>query len=51
VLLRRERPRELSGAIVAFLSVAAVTGLIHPLKHVAPPSSLSVVYLLACWSC
>ena len=47
VLLRESRPPPLAGAAVALLAVAAATGLIYPLKGVAPAVSLGVVYLPA----
>jgi two-component system sensor histidine kinase KdpD len=46
-LLRAERPSRLTGVLVAVASVAAATGVIYPLKQVAPVVSLGVVYLLA----
>jgi two-component system, OmpR family, sensor histidine kinase KdpD len=47
LLLRETRPSLLAGAGVALLAVAAATGLIYPLKGVAPAVSLGVVYLPA----
>jgi two-component system sensor histidine kinase KdpD len=41
------RPRRWLGIGVGVISVAAATGAIYPLKQVAPPVSLSVVYLPA----
>ncbi len=41
------RPRRLVGLLVAIATVAAATGAVYPLKQVAPPVSLSVVYLPA----
>jgi two-component system sensor histidine kinase KdpD len=41
------RPRRWIGVAVAALAVAAATGAIYGLKRVAPPVSLSVVYLPA----
>jgi two-component system sensor histidine kinase KdpD len=46
LLLRPERPSRASGVIVALGAVAAATGVIYPLKHVAPVISLGVVYLV-----
>jgi two-component system sensor histidine kinase KdpD len=46
LFLLRDRSRIL-GVFVAALAVAATTALIYPLKKVAPPVSLGVVYLLA----
>jgi two-component system, OmpR family, sensor histidine kinase KdpD len=37
----------LVGALVAVGAVAATTGLVFPLKHVAPVTALGVVYLIA----
>jgi two-component system, OmpR family, sensor histidine kinase KdpD len=47
LFLRRQRPPAALGLLVVALSVAGVTGLIYPLKQVAPIVSLGVVYLLA----
>ena len=41
------RPSGWVGAAVSVISVAAATGAIYPLKHLAPTVSLSVVYLPA----
>jgi two-component system sensor histidine kinase KdpD len=46
-LLAREAPSRRAGAIAALIAVALCTLLIYPLKHVAPISSLAVVYLPA----
>ncbi|HEY1835115.1 MAG TPA: ATP-binding protein [Solirubrobacteraceae bacterium] len=46
LLLRPERPSRALGVLVALGTVAAATGLIYPLKHVAPVISLGVVYLV-----
>jgi two-component system, OmpR family, sensor histidine kinase KdpD len=46
-LLAREAPSRRSGAITALAAVALSTLIIYPLKHVAPVSSLAVVYLPA----
>ena len=46
-LLAREAPSRRTGAIVAVIAVALCTLLIYPLKHVAPVSSLAIVYLPA----
>lgn len=46
-LLAREAPSKRSGVITAVIAVALCTLLIYPLKHVAPVSSLAVVYLPA----
>jgi two-component system sensor histidine kinase KdpD len=46
-LLRSERPSLLAGLLVALASVAAVTGLIYPLKQVTPVLSLGVLYVPA----
>jgi two-component system sensor histidine kinase KdpD len=45
--LAHARPRRLAGVAVAVLAVAAATAAIYLLKRVAPPVSLSVVYLPA----
>ena len=47
LLLQAERPSRTSGALAAVVSVAAATGVIYPLKAIAPVVSLGVVYLLA----
>ncbi len=46
-LLAPAPPSRRVGAVVAVLSVALCTLVVFPLKHVAPPVSLSVVYLPA----
>lgn len=46
-VLREDRYRTLVGALVSVVMVAAATGAIYGLKHVAPVVSLSVVYLPA----
>ncbi len=46
LLLRGGRPPAALGVVVAVLAIAAVTGLLYPLKTVAPDVSLGVVYLL-----
>jgi two-component system sensor histidine kinase KdpD len=46
-LLAREAPSRRSGVIVALAAVTLCTLIIYPLKHVAPVSSLAVVYLPA----
>jgi two-component system, OmpR family, sensor histidine kinase KdpD len=46
-LLARDAPSRRSGVIVALAAVALSTLIIFPLKHVAPVSSLAVVYLPA----
>jgi two-component system sensor histidine kinase KdpD len=46
-LLAPAPPSRRVGAVVAVLSVALCTLVVFPLKHVAPPASLSVVYLPA----
>ncbi|MDQ6775364.1 MAG: DUF4118 domain-containing protein, partial [Actinomycetota bacterium] len=46
-LLTARRPRPRLGFVVALAAVAAATILIYPLKSVAPPVSLGVVYLPA----
>jgi len=45
--LRDDPPSRLVGLVVAALSVAAITGLIYPLKTIAPAVSNGVLYLLA----
>ncbi len=45
--LSGSRPRRALGLLVALGAVAAATGAIYPLKQLAPPVSLSVVYLPA----
>jgi two-component system sensor histidine kinase KdpD len=48
LFLLRDVPRSrVLGVLVAALAVAATTALIYPLKKVAAPASLGVVYLLA----
>ncbi len=47
IALREDRYRPLVGLVVSVVSVAAATGAIYGLKHVAPVVSLSVVYLPA----
>ncbi len=44
--LRSRRPSPLLGVLVSVAGVAAATGLIYPLKNVAPVDSLSPIYLL-----
>ena len=46
-LLRAERPSRLLGVLVSLAAVAVSTGLVYPLKHLAPVQTLGVVYLLA----
>jgi two-component system sensor histidine kinase KdpD len=46
LLLKAERPSRALGVLVALACVAAATGLVYPLKHVAPVISLGVVYLV-----
>lgn len=46
-LLRGDRPRPALGVAVAVVAVAVATLVIYPLRSVAPPVSLSVVYLPA----
>jgi two-component system, OmpR family, sensor histidine kinase KdpD len=46
LLLKAERPSRPLGVLVALACVAAATGLVYPLKHVAPVISLGVVYLV-----
>ena len=47
MLLRAERPSRVLGVLVSLGTVAISTGLVYPLKNVAPAQSLGVVYLLA----
>jgi two-component system sensor histidine kinase KdpD len=46
-LLRAERPSRSLGVLVSLAAVAVSTGLVYPLKHIAPVQTLGVVYLLA----
>jgi two-component system sensor histidine kinase KdpD len=46
-LLRAERPSRSLGVLVSLMAVAVSTGLVYPLKHLAPVQTLGVVYLLA----
>src|SRR5690349_8305331 len=46
LVLRESPPSPIAGVAVAVLGVAAVTGLVYPLKSVAPAVSLGVVYLV-----
>ncbi|HEY3758429.1 MAG TPA: ATP-binding protein [Solirubrobacteraceae bacterium] len=46
LLLRSQRPPRVLGVLVAVAGVAGATGIVYPLKHVAPVVSLGVVYLL-----
>src|SRR6478672_8697161 len=45
-LLGPQRPPRVLGALAAVAGVAAATGIVYPLKDVAPVVSLGVVYLL-----
>ena len=45
--LAHRRPPLLLGLLAATLAIAAVTALLYPLREVAPPVSLGVVYLVA----
>src|SRR3954453_23007001 len=36
-----------AGLAVAVLAVAAITGLLYPLRQVSPPTANAVIYLLA----
>lgn len=45
-LLGDERPHPFFGLAAVVITVVAVTGLIYPLKQVAPVVSLAVIYLL-----
>src|SRR5579862_8363638 len=47
LLLRTERPPLRYGLLAALLGITLETLVIYPLKHVAPVSSLGVVYLVA----
>ncbi|MGZ6709513.1 MAG: sensor histidine kinase [Solirubrobacteraceae bacterium] len=47
IVLRHRRPPLAAGIVVGVLGIAAVTALLYPLKHVAPITSLAVLYLLA----
>lgn len=42
-----KRPPAILGVLVAAVAVAVVTGLLYPLKSIAPAVSLGVVYLVA----
>ena len=44
--LRDERPHPVLGMAIVLATVAAATGVLYPLKQVAPVVSLGVVYLL-----
>jgi two-component system sensor histidine kinase KdpD len=44
--LRTEPPTTVVGVVLVLVTVAAATGLVYPLKHLAPAVSLGVVYLL-----
>jgi two-component system sensor histidine kinase KdpD len=46
-LLAREGPPRRLGLVSALIAVALCTAIIYPLKHVAPVTSLTVVYLPA----
>ncbi|MEP6954711.1 MAG: ATP-binding protein [Solirubrobacteraceae bacterium] len=46
-VLRHRRPPPAVGGLVGVVATAAVTGLLFPLKAVAPVTSLAVLYLLA----
>jgi two-component system sensor histidine kinase KdpD len=46
-LLKPERPSRLAGVLVSVGAVALATGLIYPLKLIAPVVSLGVLYVLA----
>jgi two-component system, OmpR family, sensor histidine kinase KdpD len=46
-MLRAERPSRALGVLVSLAAVAVSTGLVYPLKHLAPVQTLGVVYLLA----
>jgi two-component system, OmpR family, sensor histidine kinase KdpD len=45
--LRSDPPSVLAGLVVAALAVAAITGLIFPLRQISPAASNGVAYLLA----
>ncbi|MHB8241422.1 MAG: sensor histidine kinase [Solirubrobacteraceae bacterium] len=47
LLLSPNSPARRTGAVVAIAAVALCTLIVYPLRHVAPVSSLSVVYLPA----
>jgi two-component system, OmpR family, sensor histidine kinase KdpD len=46
ILLRGPRPSAVSGFVVTVILAGVCTGMVYPLKLVAPVSSLGVVYLL-----
>jgi two-component system, OmpR family, sensor histidine kinase KdpD len=46
-LLAREAPPRRAGVVIALVAVALSTLILYPLKHIAPVSSLAVVYLPA----
>jgi two-component system sensor histidine kinase KdpD len=47
VFLRPEPAPAAVGVLVAALAVAAITALIFPLRHISPPASMGVAYMLA----
>jgi two-component system, OmpR family, sensor histidine kinase KdpD len=47
LFLRSESPSPATGVLVAVLAVAAITGLIFPLREIASAESTGVAYLLA----